>query len=172
MLILLLVLAWVFIFASIRIRTIGVSQRAERFSKGLDRLLLIVPLLAAAVFAVLFLFVLKGRFYERLSHAVLVFALWLYAARFYWMLISFFKHRLVPAMSLFGMAGSAAAAIVLTPLDRYIGLIHSFTGAGSVLIGCGLLAIYYAAPFLFPRKTGKNEQATSKTPRKETDHEQ
>ena len=136
-----------------------VPDRVKRFSKGLNRLLLFIPVLAVPVFAVLFLFVLKGRFYERLSHAVLVFALWLYAARFYWMLISFFKHRLVLAMSISGMAGSAAAAIVLTPLNRYVDLIHTFTGAGSVLVGCGLLAVYYAAPLLFPRrKTAEPEQ--------------
>ena len=153
------VLAGLFLFENNRIRTLAVPERMKRFSKGLDRLLLFVPVLAAAVFAVLFVFVLKGRFYERLCHAVLVLALWLYAARFYWMLISFFKHRTILVISAFGMAGSAAAAIVLTPLDRYVYLLHSFTGAGSILTGGGLLAVYYAAPFLFPRgKTAERER--------------
>ena len=66
-----------FVFESWRNRTYSVSGRVARFSKGLDRLLLFVPVLAAAVFAVLFLFVLKGRFYERLCHAALVLAFWL-----------------------------------------------------------------------------------------------
>ena len=85
-----------------------------------------------------------------------VLALWLYAARFYWMLISYFKHKTVLVMSAFGMITSAAMAIVLTPLDRYVDLLHSFTGAGSILVGGGLLAVYYAAPLVFPR--GKTEE--------------
>ena len=71
-----------FVFESWRNRICSVSQRVERFSKGLDRLLLFIPVLAVVVFAVLFAFVLKGRFYERLCHAALVLAFWLYAARF------------------------------------------------------------------------------------------
>ncbi len=156
---LLILLATLFAAACRQACMLDVSERTERFSRGFDLLLRFMPLFALVIFAVLFLFVLKGRFYERLSHAVLVFALWLYAARFYWMLISFFKNKKVLMMSVFGMAGSAAAAIVLTPLDRYVDLLHSFTGAGSVLIGGTLLAVYYAAPLLFPRKrTAKPEQ--------------
>ena len=155
----LIALAGFFIFDSIRIRSLAVPERVKRFSEGLDRLILLIPLIAVPVFAVLFLFVLKGRFYERLSHAALVFALWLCAARFYWMMVSFFKHRTILVTSAFGMAGSAAAAIVLTPLDRYVTLLHSFTGAGSILVGCGLLAVCYAVPVLFPRReTAKREQ--------------
>jgi len=153
------IIACLFIFESRRTGTYSVSGRMARFSKGLDRLLLLLPLLAAAVFAVLFLLVLKGRFYERLSHAALVLACWLYAARFYWMLLSFFKHKWIPAMSVFGMTGSVAAAIVLTPLDRYVDLVHSYIGAGSILIGGALLFIYYAVRLLFPPgRAAKPEQ--------------
>lgn len=156
---LLIPLAGLFVAAWRQASMLDVPKRMERFSRGVALVLRFMPLLALAVFAVLFLFVLKGRFYERLSHAVLVFALWLYAARFYWMLISFFKHRRMLAMSIPGMAGSATAAIVLTPLDRYVDLLHSFTGAGSILIGSCLLTVYYAAPILFPRGKGaKTEQ--------------
>ena len=156
---LLIPLAVLFVAACRLASMLDVSKRMERFSRGFAILLRFMPILALAVFAVLLLFVLKGRFCERLSHAVLVFALWLYAARFYWMLISYFKDRRMVGMSAAGMAGSAAAAIVLTPLDRYADLLHSFTGACSVLVGGGLLAVYYAAPLLFPHKTKKNEQA-------------
>ena len=157
---LLILLVALFVAACRQASMLDVSGRMGRFSRGFDLLLRFLPLLAVAVFAVLFLFVLKGRFYERLSHAVLVFALWLYAARFYWMLISFFKHRRMLAFAIPGMAGFAATAIVLTPLDRYVDLIHSFTGAGSVLVGCGMLAVYCAALILFSRrKRVQTEQA-------------
>ena len=143
------------LFSIVMTSRLVVPDRVKRFSTGMNRLLLFVPLLAVAVFAILFLFVLKGRLYERISHAALVLALWLYAARFYWMLISYFKHRLILIMSVCGMIASAAAAIILTPLDRYVDLLHSFLGPASILPGSVLLAVFYAAAFLHWRKTGK-----------------
>ena len=121
----------------------SISARTERFSRGFNRLLLFTPAAAAAVFLILFLFVLRGRFYERLSHAALFFALWLCAARFYWFLLSYFKHRVILLLAVAGFAVSAAEAVVLTPLDRYVTLLHSFTGAASLASGIVLLALFY-----------------------------
>lgn len=153
-----LILAGMFIFASIRIKTLDVSERTKRFSIGMNILLLFVPLLAVTVFGVLFLFVLKGRFYERLSHAVLVFALWLYAARFYWFLLSYFKNRAILLLSVVGFAVAAAEAVVLTPLDRYVSLLHSVTGAVSVAPGIVLLTLFYALSPSFKPKSGTSPQ--------------
>ena len=152
---LLILLAVLFAAVSRQANGLDISDRTERLSKGLDRLLLVVPCFALAVFAVLFLFVLKGRLYERISHAMLVLALWLYAARFYWMGISYFKHKRILAMSIFDMIFSAAGAIILTPLDRYVSLVHSFLGPASVLAGGILLIVFYAAAVLRSRKNGK-----------------
>lgn len=149
------VLAGLFLFESFRTRHLVVPERMRRFSKGMDRLLLIVPLLAAPVFAVLFLFVLKGRFYERLCHAALVLALWLCAARFYWFLISYSKHKRILLLSIPGMLVSAAMAVYLTPLDRYAAAVHSAMGSASILPGIILLLVFYAAAFLFKRKPAK-----------------
>ena len=152
--------AGVLIHESIRTGTYSVSQRMERFSGGLNRLLLFVPVLAAAVFAVLFLFVLKGRFCERLCHAALVLACWLLAARFYWFLISFSGHWKKThgsflcmdfCLCLAGMLGAAGTAIFLTPLDRYVNTVHSVLGPASILAGTGLLAVFYAAAYLAAR---------------------
>ena len=130
-----------------------VSERSRRFSKAFHILLLAMPAVAAAVFAVLFAFVLRGRFCERLAHAMLIFALWLYAARFYWLLTSFLRRGKVVAMSVPGLAVSVALAALLTPLDRYVALAHSFTGAASLLIGPVMLAVFYAVASLFPPRT-------------------
>ena len=149
-----------FIYESRRTRTCDVSGRVERFSKGMDRLLLFVPVLAAAVFVVLFLFVLKGRFYERLSHAALVLALWLYAARFYWFLISFSGHWKKTrgsiictdfGLCLAGMLSAAFSAVFLTPLDRYVNTVHSILGPASIPAGVGMLVLFYAAAYLAAR---------------------
>jgi len=152
--------AGLLVFESRRIGAYSVSPRMARFSKGLDRLLLFVPVLAAAVFAVLFLFVLKGRFYERLCHAVLVLAFWLYAARFYWFPVSFsgcwrktHGSFFCPdfCLCLAGMLGAACSAILLTPLDRYVNTVHSVLGPTSILAGAAMLAVFYAAAFLAAR---------------------
>jgi len=149
-----------FVCESWRSRTCDVSVRMARFSKGLDRLLLFIPVLAAAFFAVLFLFVLKGRFYERLSHAALVLALWLYAARFYWFLISFSGHWKKTrgsvlctdfCLCLTGMLGAAYSAVFLTPLDRYVNTVHSVLGPASILAGAGMLVLFYAAAYVAAR---------------------
>ena len=127
-----------------------VSERSKRFSKAFHILLLAMPLAAAAVFAVLFAFVLHGRFVERLAHAMVVFALWLYAARFYWLLASFFRRRTVVALSIPGFVLSVALAALLTPLDWYVDLLHAFAGTASLAIGPAMLAVFYACAVLFP----------------------
>ena len=151
-----IVLAGILIFESFQTSRHNIPERVQRFSKGLNRLLLLIPLLAVPVFAVLFLFVLKDRLCERLSHAILLLSLWLYAARYYWFLISYYKYLdfgifIKPAKSfclfiLFGVC-SAAAAIYLTPLDRYVEKLYSVLGRASVLPGIGLLLVFYIAAF-------------------------
>lgn len=48
-----------------------------------------------------------------------------------------------PAGSMAGMLLSAALAVLLTPLDRYVSLIYSLTGWGSFIIGFALLIVFY-----------------------------
>ena len=143
-----LLAAW-FAATSLGARRLEVSERSKRFSKAFHTLLLAMPLAAAVVFAVLFAFVLKGRLCERAAHAALVFALWLYAARFYWLLASFFRRRRVVAMSVPGLIVSVALAALLTPLDRYASLVHAFAGTASLLIGPAMLAMFYVCAVLF-----------------------
>ena len=88
---------------------------------------------------------------------MLVLAFWLYAARFYWFLISFFKNRLILVMSIAAMIASAAAAILLTPLDRYVKVVHSVLGWASIIVGAGMLAIFYIAALLRLRGSGNRE---------------
>ena len=156
-----------FVYESRRTGTYSVCERMERFSKGLNRLLLFIPVLAAVVFAVLFAFVLKGRFFERTCHAMLVLAFWLYAARFYWFLISFSGHWKKTRGGIFctdfrlclaGMLGSACSAVFLTPLDRYVATIHSVLGPASILAGAGMLVLFYATAYVAARSPkGKRE---------------
>jgi hypothetical protein len=151
---LLFLLAGMLLVGSALAGRLPVPDRVKRFSTGMDRLLLIVPLLAVPVFAALFLFVLKGRLYERLCHAALVLALWLLAARFYWFLVSYFKHGWILLLSIPGLLGSAALAVCLTPLDRYAEVIHSALGTAAILPGSILLLVFYADAFFRLKKKG------------------
>ena len=141
------------LFTSIMTCRLVVPDRVKIVATGMNRLLLFIPLLAVPVFAVLFLFVLKGRFYERLCHATLLLALWLCATRSYWFLISFFKSCRILPLSILGVIGFTAMAVYLTPLDRYAETIHSFFGPVSILAGAILLLVFYIAAFLCRPRT-------------------
>ena len=130
----------------------------ERFSKGLNRLLLFVPVLAAVVFAVLFAFVLKGRFYERTCHACAR----VLALRGPVLLVPDLLFRSLGKdarrhflhgfpLCLAEMLGSACSAVFLTQLERYVATIHSVLGPASILAGAGMLVLFYAAAYVAAR---------------------
>ena len=146
---LLTLVAGVFLlFSSVMTCRLVIPDRVKKVATGMNRLLLVVPLLAVPVFAVLFLFVLKGRIYERACHATLVLALWLYAARYWWFLIAYYKYMSVKAArgAILIIVVLAAAAIGMTPLDKY-STVHSALGAASILPGIILLLFFYVAAF-------------------------
>ena len=145
------------LFSSVMTCRLVVPDRVKRVATGMNLLLLFLPVLAAAVFAVLFLFLLKGRFYERLCHATLVLALWLYAARYWWFLIAYYKYMSVKAArgAILIIVVLAAAAIGMTPLDKY-STVHSALGAASILPGIILLLFFYVAAF-FTTCANKNK---------------
>ena len=145
------------LFTSVMTCRLVIPDRVKRVATGMNLLLLLLPVLAAAVFAVLFLLVLKGRFYERLCHATLVLSLWLYAARYWWFIIAYYKYisgralcRIIPIIVFL-----VAMAIGLTPLDNYA-KIHSVLGAAGILPGIGLLLFFYVAAF-FTTCANKNK---------------
>ena len=146
------------LFASVMTCRLVVPDRVKKVATGMNRLLLVVPLLAVPVFAALFLFVLEGRLYERVCHAMLVLALWLYAARYWWFLIAYYKY--ISARTLHGIilfiVFLAAMAIDMTPLDRYAETVHSALGATAILPGIVLLLFFYIAAF-FTTCANKNQ---------------
>ena len=121
----------VFLFVSIKGGKTDPSQKTLKITNGISKLLLFSPLIAVAVFAILFCTVLTGRLVERSSHALLVFCLWLYGTSFYVIILRYFKNRLLLFTSLTGMMVSVAFAIILTPLDgafsHMFASFHEFT---------------------------------------------
>ena len=137
------------LFSSVMTCRLVVPDRVKKVATGMNRLLLVVPLLAVPMFAVLFLFVLKGRIYERACHATLVLALWLYAARYWWFLIAYYKYLSMRTAynAIFIIIFLVAVAIDLTPLDNYAETVHSALGAAAILPGIVLLLFFYVAAF-------------------------
>lgn len=151
-----IVLYMLFVYVGVKALSLEIGERSRKVSGILDVILLIAPLIGALVFTLLFIFVFEGRFYQRLSHAILIFALWLCAARFCWYLISFIKHKRILVFSVIGMLGCAAAAVVLTPLDRYVDLLYSFTRAASISVGDSFMITFYVIAFIY----AKNKKIT------------
>ena len=121
----------VFLFVSIKGSRTEPSQKTIKITNGISKLLLLSPLIATAVFTILFCTVLKGRLVERSSHALIVFCLWLYGTSFYVSILRYFKNKLLLFTSLAGMMISIVFAIILTPLDgtfsRMFGTFHELT---------------------------------------------
>ena len=67
------------------------EEKTLKVTRPLSILLNVAPLAGILIFSVLFAFVLKGQLWERISHAVFVLAAWMYATRFYLILLSHFS---------------------------------------------------------------------------------
>ena len=156
---LLAVLAGALLIESIATCQFIIPDRVKRASEGMNRLLLIIPLLAVPVFAVLFLFVLKDRLCERVSHALFLLSLWLYATRYCWFLLAYHKSFLSlnsVYYHLFFILGLPVIAIRDTPLDVYAADVYPLLGPASILAGAGLLVVFYIAAFFTTCANKKN----------------
>jgi len=132
--------------------TLVPSQKTEKITKGMSKVIFVSPLVAAAVFAILFSTVLQGRRMERSSHALIVFMLWMYATSFYVLILKYFKNKAFLGASLIGLVGPALFAVFLTPLDRYCTLVYDLLHEISFLIGGLMLAVWYFSFFVLKKR--------------------
>lgn len=146
-----------FLLVSIKGSRTEPLQKTIKITNGISKLLLFSPLIAAAVFAVLFCTVLTGRLVERSSHALIVFCLWLYGTSFYVNILKYFKSKLLLFSSLAGMIISVAFAIMLTPLDGSFSLMFETFHEFTYLFGGIMLALWFFAVLKF-RTPKKNMQ--------------
>ena len=153
----LLILEVYFYFVSIRSGRYRPEERTLKITKPLSVMIGLSPLIGTVIFAVLFVFVLKGRLSERATHAFLVFAVWMYATRFYQYILAYYKKKEILACSAAGVLFSVALAFVFTPLDRYVSLIYSRIDWYAVFLGLGLYAVFYAAAFITAEKRRRED---------------
>lgn len=133
----------------------AIESRTVKATKYLTKIIAFAPLLGILIFTVLFLTILKGKFVERSTHALLVFAIWMYAAQFYNNILAHYKEKYVLIASAAGVMFSITLAIILTPLYRYISLIFSQIHGYSIFFSIGLFFIFYVALFISGKNTEK-----------------
>lgn len=119
------------------------QRKTEKIATKLRKFLLVAPLFAFVIFAILFITVLQGKLYERSSHALLVLMLWLYATSFYLDIIRFYKEGKLMVFNIIGIVISIALVIILTPLNRFNTIIYSHLHIFSYGIGIFMLIAYY-----------------------------
>ena len=119
------------------------EERTKKAIKPLSLIIDLSPLIGIVVFSILFACALKGRLLERVTHATLVFGIWMCATKFYCYILAYFKQMWVLISCIIGMLYSIGLAVFLTPLDRYVRVLYSFTDWYSILLGCGLLIVFY-----------------------------
>ena len=94
----------------------------------------------------------KKRLEERISHSATVILLWMFAGIFYIIVITNLKKksRLIPAM--LGMISFIVAAIVMTPLDRYVKLMLHTSQIISYILPVLMFVIFYVINIVWRKK--------------------
>ena len=94
----------------------------------------------------------KKRLEERVPHSATVILLWMFAGLFYIIVITNFnkKNRLIPAA--LGMISFIAAAIVMTPLDRYVKLMLHTSQIISYILPVLMFVIFYVINIVWRKK--------------------
>ena len=131
-----------------------IEDKTEKATTFLSKFLMIAPLIAAIVFTILFTTLLHGRLEERISHALIVFMLWMYATSFYVDILKHYSRINILISSAIGNIISVIFAIILTPLDRYRTLVYSYSHRYTFVLGFCMLAIFYMGFIVKKKKIG------------------
>lgn len=146
--ILIFILGLLFLLFQIKTKKHPIALRTQRVTNLLNKVILISPAIGFIIFAILLSTVLPGRMIARSSHAFIVFILWMYATSFYVAFLKHFKDKKSSLAAIIGMACSVTLAIVLTPLDRYCGLLTPSYYIFIYILGICLLGFVYAGYFI------------------------
>lgn len=124
-----------------------VRKKSWGIAKIVSIITVVAPIIALAIFVILFSFVLQGKLMERISHSIIVFSMWICALQFYKYLISYFKDKRSVALSIIGMISSVGIAIFLTPLDRFCSTIYFHFQEVTLPLSIGIIVFIYVIIF-------------------------
>lgn len=136
-----------FSIISWKLKEYSSEKRTDKITKPLSIIIKISPIVGIVIFTILFAFILKGRFLERATHAIIVFALWMYATKFYQYILSYYKKKEILISSIVGMFFSIILAITFTPLEQYVSMIYSYMNWTSMFLGGILYIIFYIVTY-------------------------
>lgn len=119
--------------------------------KRMDLLIVLAPFVSVVVFSILFLTVLKGQLADRISHALIVFSLWIFFTYFIKTLFGYWKNKNILLVSIVGIPLTLYFIIQLTPLDNYTQIVYLKIGNFSFIIGLVLIVLFYSN-YLHKRK--------------------
>ncbi|MGE7949017.1 hypothetical protein [Lysinibacillus sp. NPDC093688] len=119
--------------------------------KRMDMLIVFAPFISLVVFSILFLTVLTGQLADRISHALLVFSLWIFFTYFIKTLFGYWKNKNILLVSLVGITLTLYFIFQLTPLDNYTNLVFLKIGNFSFIVGLILIILFYSN-YLHKRK--------------------
>ncbi|MEY9980539.1 hypothetical protein [Lysinibacillus sp. RC79] len=119
--------------------------------KRMDMLIVIAPFISLVVFSILFLTVLKGQLADRISHALIVFSLWIFFTYFIKTLFGYWKNKNILLVSIVGIPLTLYFIIQLTPLDNYTKIVFLKIGNFSFIVGLVLIVLFYSN-YLHKRK--------------------
>ncbi len=161
MLIIMLIIILVVYFGTIsmKLKKYNSEKRTDKVTKSLSIIIKISPIVGMVIFSILFAFILKGKFLERVTHSILVFTLWMYATKFYQYILSYYKKKDILISSTIGMLFSAVLAIILTPLEQYVNMIYSYINWSAIFLGLILYITFYIVTFGVEKRKSKNNQS-------------
>ncbi len=136
-----------FSIISWKLKEYSSEKRTDKITKPLSIIIKISPIVGIVIFTILLTFILKGRFLERTTHAIIVFALWMYATKFYQYILSYYKKKEILISSIVGMFFSIILAITFTPLEQYVSMIYSYMNLTSMFLGGILYIIFYIVTY-------------------------
>lgn len=126
------------------------NNNTEKLVSLLNKFVLVAPFFAIIIFSILLNTVLKGMFFERSSHAFILFFLWLLFTRIYILLISLKPQKYTLFQLIITGLLLLSIIVFLTPLDRYISTLFNQFGKWNYIIGIFEGIIFYTGSF--PKK--------------------
>ncbi|MEY9972134.1 hypothetical protein ABH966_002508 [Lysinibacillus sp. RC46] len=112
--------------------------------KRMDKLIVFAPFVTVVVFSILFLTVLKGQLADRISHALIVFSLWIFFTYFIKTLFGYWNNKNILLASLVGIPLTLYYIFQLTPLDNYTKIVFLKIGNVSFIVGLVLIVLFYS----------------------------
>ncbi|GAB0168212.1 hypothetical protein LSPCS325_16490 [Lysinibacillus sp. CTST325] len=119
--------------------------------KRMDKLIVFAPFVTVVVFSILFLTVLKGQLADRISHALIVFSLWIFFTYFIKTLFGYWKNKNILLGSFVGIPLTLYFIFQLTPLNNYTKIVFQKIGNVSFIVGLVLIVLFYSN-YLHKRK--------------------